>query len=208
MFRFMSRTFVKGLAVVLPVAAAIYVVFWLGGGVDRVMERIVTLVLPADLYVRGSGVVIVIIGVFVVGLLMYPLLTQRLLNRVDRLLRKIPLFASIYSPVRDLLNLLGGSVETRLTQVVFVRIPGIGFESLGFITRESSDGIMPGLLPPDHLVVMLPWSTQIGGTCFIVPRSAVRPVDMTVEEGLRWALTAGVSAPAPKPASPLQGSMA
>ncbi len=208
MFKFISRTFIKGLAVVLPVAAAIYVVTWLGGGVDRVMQRVVTLVLPKDLYVPGSGAVIVLIGVFVVGLLMYPLLTRRLLNRVDVLLRRIPLFASIYSPVRDLLNLLGGSVETRLSQVVLVKIPGIGFESLGFITRESAEGLPPGILPPDHVVVLLAWSTQIGGTCFIVPRSATRVVDMTVEEGLRWALTGGVSAPRAKEAQALQEKLA
>jgi len=208
MFRFVSRTFVKGLAVVLPVAAAIYVVTWLGGGVDRLMERVVTLILPPDLYVRGSGAVIVVIGVFIVGLLMYPLLTRRLLNRADTLLRRIPLFASIYSPVRDLLNLLGGSVETRLTQVVLVKIPGIGFESLGFITRESAEGLPPGILPPDHVVVLLPWSTQIGGTCFIVPRSATRAVDMSVEEGLRWALTAGISAPIVKDVRRLQEKLA
>ncbi len=195
MFKFISRTFIKGLAVVLPVAAAIYVVTWLGSGVDRLMKRVVTTAVPDELYVPGSGVVVVLLGVFTVGLLMYPLLTRRLLNRVDRLLRRIPLFASIYSPVRDLLNLLGGSVETRLTQVVLVKIPGIGFESLGFITRESAEGLPVDILPPDHVVVLLPWSTQIGGTCFIVPRSATRAINMSVEEGLRWALTAGISAP-------------
>lgn len=195
MFQFISRTMIKGLAVVLPVAAAIYVVFWLGGGVDRIMRGIFTAILPEDLYVPGSGVVVVIIGVFAVGLLMYPVLTRRFLTRIDILLRRIPLFASIYSPVRDLLNLLGGSVETRLGQVVMVKIPGIGFESMGFITRDSAEGLPEGILPPDHVVVLLPWSTQIGGTCFIVPRNATRPIDMSVEEGLRWVLTGGVSAP-------------
>ncbi len=198
MIDFISKTLIKGLAVVLPVAAGIYVIFWLGGGVDRLMKRIVTTAVPDELYVPGSGVVIVILGVFIVGLLMYPVLTQRFLNRFDRLLRRIPLFASIYSPVRDLLNLLGGSVESRLSQVVLVKIPGIGFESLGFITRDSAEGLPEGILPPDHVVVLLPWSTQIGGTSFIVPRSATRPIDMTVEEGLRWALTGGISAPQPK----------
>ncbi len=198
MFDFISRTMIKGLAVVLPVAAAVYVVIWLGSGVDRLMKGILTQVLPRDLYVPGSGIVLVILGVFAMGLLMYPLLTRRLLTRFDILLRRIPLFASIYSPVRDLLNLLGGSVESRLGQVVLVKIPGIGFESLGFITRDSGDGLPEEMLPPDHVVVLLPWSTQIGGTCFIVPRSAVRPVSMSVEEGLRWALTGGVSAPRSK----------
>lgn len=50
----------------------------------------------------------------------------------------------------------------------------------------------------DHVVVFGQWSSQIGGYCFIVPRDAVRPVDMTVEEGMRWAITAGISGPDPK----------
>jgi uncharacterized membrane protein len=195
MFRFISRTFLKGLAVVLPVAAAVYVVYWLGGGMDAIMESLFVLVFPRELYIPGSGLVVVLLGVFAIGLLMYPVLTRKLIDRVDVVLRKIPLFASIYSPVRDLLNLLGGSVEARLGQVVLVKLPGTGFEVLGFVTRESDRGLPSGMLPPDHVVVMLPWSTQIGGLCFIVPRDAVRPVELNVEEGLRWALTAGISGP-------------
>ena len=35
----------------------------------------------------------------------------------------------------------------------------------------------------------------MGGYCFLVPRESIRPVDLSVEEGMRWALTAGISGP-------------
>ena len=52
-----------------------------------------------------------------------------------------------------------------------------------------------GLACEDRIVVYVQWSSQVGGYCFVVPRESVRPVNMTVEEGMRWALTAGISAP-------------
>jgi uncharacterized membrane protein len=69
-------------------------------------------------------------------------------------------------------------------------------ETLGFVTRDDLSDLPDGLSKNDYVVVYVQWSSQIGGYCFLVPRSAVRPVDMTVEEGMRWALTAGISAPA------------
>jgi uncharacterized membrane protein len=39
-------------------------------------------------------------------------------------------------------------------------------------------------------------SYQIGGYTALVPRSSVQPVDMTLEEAMRFTLTAGVSASA------------
>jgi uncharacterized membrane protein len=74
-------------------------------------------------------------------------------------------------------------------------LPNTELKTLGFITREDLNDLPDGLSKNDHVVVHVQWSSQIGGYCFVVPRRAVQPVDMTVEEGMRWALTAGISAP-------------
>lgn len=83
----------------------------------------------------------------------------------------------------------------KLGQPVMIRIPNTNMETLGFITKKDSEGLPEGFLPEDHIVVYVQWSSQVGGYCFIVPRDHVRPVNITVEEGMRWALTAGLSAP-------------
>lgn len=195
MTKFISQTFLKGLVVLLPIAAAVYIVIWLAGDVEAIVRGALLQVMPEAYYVPGLGFLLALVGVFLVGLLMYPWLTRKFLNGLDAVLRRIPLFASIYSPVRDLMNLLGGTMEEHLGEVVMVRLPQMDAEAMGFITRENAAGLPPGMLPEDHVVVMIPWSTQIGGISYVVPRQNVRRVDMTVEEGVRWALTAGVSAP-------------
>ena len=79
-----------------------------------------------------------------------------------------------------------------IEQVVLVRFENPPMRMLGFVTREdltttSSD------LDQDQIAVYLPMSYQLGGFTIIVSRSMLSPVAMSVEEAMRWAMTAGVS---------------
>lgn len=194
MTRFITRTMLQGLSVVLPIGASLYLLVWLGRGIESLTAGLVGLWLPESIYFPGLGVILFVALVFGMGLLMYPWITRALLGKVDRVLRRIPLFNSIYSPVKDLMNLFGGDITDKLGRVVMVRVPNTEMETLGFITRESDAGLPPGILREDQVVVYVQWSSQLGGYCFIVPRSSIREVDMSVEEGIRWSLTAGISA--------------
>ncbi len=206
MFQFVTRTFLKGLVVVLPIVAAFYVVVWIVRDGEAVVKNSLLTVLPGDYYVPGMGLALVVAAVFCVGLLMYPWLTRKLLDGVDKVLRRIPLFGMVYSPARDLMDVLGGDVEEQLGQVVLIKIPNTNMETLGFVTRDDLSDLPDGFSKDDHVVVYVQWSSQVGGYCFVVPRDAVRPVDMTVEQGMRWSLTAGISGP--ETGSPTRGAAA
>ncbi len=204
MIRFASRTLIKGLVVVLPVAAAVYVLLWFFRSTESGLKWLILKVMPESYYVPGIGLALVIVGLFCVGLLMYSWITQKLFSGFDRLVRKIPIFGHVYGPVRDLMDLVDGNMQQRLGQVVMVRVPNTDMYTLGFITRNTVDDLPEGFRSfgndgdddeADRVVVFVQWASQIGGYCFIVPRSSIRPVDMTVEQGVRWSLTAGISAP-------------
>ena len=47
----------------------------------------------------------------------------------------------------------------------------------------------------EKLAVYFPMSYQLGGFTVIVPKSSARELKMTVEEALRFCVTAGVSKP-------------
>jgi uncharacterized membrane protein len=133
--------------------------------------------------------------IFLLGLLMYPWVAGKIFKIFDRLMRKIPIFSSIYSPMRDLMDMLGNDISKQLGQPVMIKVPNTEMETLGFITREDAQDLPDGLLPKNHVVVYVQWSSQVGGYCFIVPKDHVREVNLTAEEGMRWSLTAGLSAP-------------
>jgi len=195
MIRFATRTFIKGLVVLLPIMAAVYVTIWLVRDSEALVRGLLLTVVPEDYYVPGLGLALFLAAIFCVGLLMYPWITRKLFDGLDLLLRKVPLFGAVYSPARDLMDVVGGDVEQKLGQVVLIKIPNTNMETLGFVTREDLSDLPEGFARDDHVVVYVQWSSQIGGYCFVVPRDAIQPVDMTVEQGMRWALTAGISTP-------------
>jgi uncharacterized membrane protein len=63
---------------------------------------------------------------------------------------------------------------------------------IGFITREDFGDLPVGIGGDDAVAVYLPMSYQIGGFTTMVPRSAVQPVDMSIEQAMRFAVTAGM----------------
>ena len=199
-----SKVLLKGLSVVLPVAVAGYVIVWLVRTGEGTLKSLLTSILPAGWYLPGMGLLATLVIVFCAGLLMYPWMTRKLIGLSDRVFRKIPLFGSVYSPVKDLMDLLGDGMDKRLGRPVMVRVPNTLMETLGFVTREDSDSLPDGFVPPGHIVVYVQWSSQIGGYCFIVPKENVRPLDISVEEGMRWSLTAGLSGPKKHDPPPVQ----
>lgn len=197
--RFISRTFMKGLVVVAPILVAIYVVVWVARDAEAGARGLLLYLLPEELegyYLPGLGIFVGAGAVFAVGLLMYPWLTRKLIDASDNVLRRIPLFATIYGPVKDLMGLLDGDMTEKLGQVVLIEVPNTNLKTLGFVTRRDLDDLPEGFVKEGHVVVYVQWSSQVGGYCFVVPEDAVTPIDMTVEEGMRWALTAGISSPA------------
>jgi len=73
---------------------------------------------------------------------------------------------------------------------------------VGFLTREDASGLPDGLASADDVVgVYLPMSYQIGGFTVFVPKAAVHPLAMSVEDAMRFTLTAAMSGPH-KPPSP------
>jgi len=187
----------QGLAILVPIFAAGYILFWIFRDSENLVKSLLLRVIPEEYYLTGMGLFTAVGITFVIGLLMYPWLTRRILQLLDKIMRNIPIFAASDSPARDLRDLFGGDIKEQLGQPVLIAIPNTGIETLGFITRRNLSDLPEGLNKKDHVVVYVQWSSQIGGYCFIVPLDSVKPLNMTVEEGMRWALTAGVSGPAP-----------
>jgi uncharacterized membrane protein len=90
-----------------------------------------------------------------------------------------------------------------------VTFPGTSWKLLGFVTRAEFTDLPQGVGTASEVAVYLPMSYQVGGYTVILPREAIRPVEMSREEAMKFILTAGLktaaaprthSAAAPAPA--------
>lgn len=190
----LAKLFLKGLAVTIPVALTVAIVWWLATLAERSLGRLMIWALPEGSYVPGLGLVSALILVLLVGLLSHVLIFQKLFVWGERLLHRLPLVKSIYGAIKELMGYLSRNRDDDFNKVVMVRLPGDAGEALGFITRDRFDDLPFAPAMDDPVAVYLPMSYQIGGYTLYVPRASVTPLDISFEQGMRLALTGGVSA--------------
>jgi uncharacterized membrane protein len=188
----LARTFLSGLAVVLPIVVTVALLLWLVNAAEATLGAVFRWFAPAGVYHPGLGLLAALVLIFAVGVLMEAVLFRRLMGWFEELLNRIPLVKTVYSAVRDLISLFSKAGSRKFSKVVMVKLPGTEAELIGFVTLEDFAGL-PLALGPDKVAVYLPMSYQIGGYTVFLPRDCLRPVDMTLEEAMRFVVTAGMS---------------
>jgi uncharacterized membrane protein len=189
-----TATFLRGLVTILPIALTVYILWWLGSLAESVLGRPLKAFLPAWSYVPGLGIVVGAVLVFGVGLVMELYVARRLLAGVERLVLRIPVVKTVYGAIKDFADFLSSASKEQSAgqQVVRVQVAPSMF-LLGFVTRQDLDGQPAAGGASDTIAVYLPMSYQIGGYTLLLPRAMVEPVSMSVEDALRFTLTAGMS---------------
>ena len=190
--RHFGSIFLKGLLAVLPAVVTLYLIYWLIVTAERALGAIVRVFIPDAWYLPGMGVVLAVAGIFAIGVLLNVYLLRRLWDWGERVLLRLPVIRTIYGAVQDLTGFVSRAEEFG-DQVVKVPLPGSEYRVLGVVTRRVWDGVARGLGGDDTIAVYTPMSYQVGGYTLLVPASVVEPVDMSVEDAMRFAVTAGMS---------------
>jgi uncharacterized membrane protein len=193
----LGKLFLKGLAVVIPAALTLAILWWLARGAEQFLGGLLLRILPEGWYVPGMGVVSAVALTMLIGLLTHVILFQRLFAIGDAILNRLPLVKTLYSAIRDFMAYLSPDSQVAQSKVVLVRLPGQAFELLGFVTREDFSELPMDLALEDPIAVYLPFSYQIGGYTLFLPRACLTPVDMSFETAMKLVLTGAVSREAP-----------
>ncbi len=117
---------------------------------------------------------------------------KRVLQGAERWLLRVPVFKTVYAPVRQLVAAFAPDNEAGFKRVVLVDDPARGL-LLGFLTREfsldrgaGSEAFVAVYVPTNHLYL---------GDVVAFPRGRVHYPDLTVEDGIRIFLTGGMALP-------------
>lgn len=189
----LRQIFLRGLATVLPVAVTISILYWVGVSLESVLGAIVKLILPDGYYLPGTGLLLALISIFVLGATVHAWFIRKLIETGERLIDRIPLAKTIYGGVRDLMKFVSATAEREdLDQVVLVQVAD-DIKLVGFVTGDEV-GILEEANGKGKLrSVYLPMSYQLGGYTVCLPAKRLTPVNISVEDAMRWVLTAGVA---------------
>ena len=184
-----TKIFVQGFMAILPIILTLYIIFWAATTIESFIGKVIS----EKWYVPGMGIIAGFLLILGVGILLQVWLFRKLFELGERLLEHVPLIKSLYGSIRDLMSFFDTTKKKEFDKVVMVTLADSNIRLLGLVTREDFTNTAAGIDNGDTVGVYLPMSYQIGGFTIFVSRQNIQPVDMSIEEAMRFVLTAGVS---------------
>jgi len=188
-----GKYFLQGLIAILPIAITIYILYWLAIRAESILGSLIKLIIPEDLYIPGMGVAAGFAIILSIGILLRVWLFRKMFRLGEHILERQPIIKTLYGSVRDLMGFFDPSKKKDFNEVVMVTVADKQTRLMGLITREDFSQLPDGIGDGETVAVYLPMSYQMGGFTVFVPKKNIKPVDMTIEDAMRFALTAAVS---------------
>lgn len=188
----LRRYFLSGILVTVPLIITYMVLRFLFTKVDGLLSPFIAGLIHYK--VPGLGVAATIILIFLAGLLTANVIGSRLFKIWEIFLIKTPLVRTIYGSSKQLIEAITTSDKDSFKQVVLAEFPGKGMFCLGFLTQEIKANLDDA--PTDLIAVFIPSTpTPFSGFTMLFAKEKVTPLEMTVEQGIKFFVSGGIAAP-------------
>ena len=191
-----QRTLGAGVLVILPIGITVLVLKFFFDLLDPVLEPLVDL-LPGR-SVTGTGLVALIVLIYLLGLFGALVVGRRLIGVGHRVMEVIPVVKGIYGTTRMAIAILSknqngnsnGDLDDgqQYAGVVLIEYPRAGIMSIGLITSSMLDTNGEGVLAVYIPTTPIPSS----GFLVIVSASEVTRTEMSVEDAMRVVISGGI----------------
>jgi uncharacterized membrane protein len=186
--QWLRRSFLTGLFVTVPLVISVAALV----GIFQVIDGF-----TGPLYARwlgrelpGLGLLTTALGVLLVGVVATNVIGKRLLQRAESYLLRVPVFKTIYAPVKQVVAAFSPDNDRGFKRVVLADDPARGLV-LGFLTREFT--VDRGRGPEPMVAMYVPTNHLYLGDVVVYPVSRVSYPDLSVEDAIRVFLTGGMA---------------
>jgi uncharacterized membrane protein len=186
----MGKIFSRGLMAITPLALTVALIIWIFWILENSFSVPIKAIIGSQYYFPGLGIIVALIFIFFIGTIINNWVIQKLYQYNDRIWRKIPLIKTIYNSISDVVQFFNSGQKEKLGHVVMLEVQGC--KLLGFVTREQFSDMPAGIGEEDTVAVYVPFSYQIGGYTVIVPRKQLKEIEISIEEAMRFTITAGI----------------
>ena len=177
-FAWLRGRFFAGMVIAAPLAATYFILQFLINFIDSRVKPLLPGVLKPEL-----------------GAVTANLIGRSLLSATDRILSRIPIVRNVYAALKQLTEVLANNQQASFDRCVMVEYPKKGSWCLGFVS-SGAKGEIGARLGSNLIGVFVPTTPNpTSGFLIYVDASECVPLDMTVEEGAKMILTAGLVVP-------------
>lgn len=201
----LRRYFLTGLIIAGPLAITAAVTWWFVNLVDGWMRPFIPTIYLPETYlpfaIPGFGLLVALVGLTLIGFLTANLVGRTLFEAGEGVLNRMPVVRGLYRGMKQIFETVFSQSGTSFRKVGLVEFPAKGMWSIVFISQDAAPEIA-GLLPdPDEQIgVFLPCTPNpTTGFFFYLPRREVRELSISVEDGAKLVMSAGLIQPGEAP---------
>lgn len=188
----MRRYLITGLIVIAPIGVTVFVLSWLFQRLDPILGRFLPDI--AGRQIPGLGLAALVLILIVVGWFSQRTIGRRALLTWNRLLERVPFARRVHSASAQIFSSVLER-EKLFQHCAIIEFPQPGSWALVFETADAPDEIQLSVGEPSVSVFLPTAPNPTSGYLLILPRSRVRRLQMSVEDGLKLVLSAGVARP-------------
>lgn len=205
--------FLTGLVIAAPISITIYLTWalikWIDGWVKPVIPREYTPDSYLPFSVPGFGVLVAVIGLTLLGFLTANFVGRSIVGLSEQLVGRTPLVRNLYSALKQLFETVLSSKGKSFHKTALMEFPRKGVWCIVFVATETKGEIRQRLGEDgeEWVTVFLPPSpAPTAGFMMFVKRSELIELDMSIEDGAKLVISAGLVAPEYPPVPKIKGA--
>ncbi len=192
--------FLTGLVVAAPISITIYLTWWFVSFFDSWIKPFVPTIYNPDTYlpfsVPGVGLLFALMALTLLGALTANLFGRTVVAYGEQMLNRMPVVRNIYRALKQIFETALSQSSASFQDVALIEYPRKGLYAIVFVSTETGGEIPEKAGQPEMFSVFLPTTPNpTSGYLLFVPRSDVTILDMSVEDGAKLVISAGLVAP-------------
>lgn len=188
--------FLTGLVVTGPVGLTFLLITWVIDLLDGWFKPLLPAQFQPEQYlpydIPGVGLVVALIIVLLVGGFTANFLGRRLIAIGDNIITQMPAIGTVYNALRQIFKAAIDNNRS-FSEVAMIEYPRKGVWAIGFVTNDI-EGQIANQVGGETIAIFLPTTPNpTSGFLLFLPKEDVKILDMTVEEGARLVISAGLT---------------
>lgn len=195
----LRRYFLTGILVTAPISITIYLTYIFLTFVDSKVVRFI----PAEWYeaiyakttIPGFGLVIIIAAFILIGWFATNFLGRFFIRLSEYVVDQMPVIRTLYGAIKQIFETIMTSHSSAFREVVMLEYPRKGIWSIGFVTGVTEGEVQTHTAQETVNIFVPTTPNPTSGYLLFVPKKELIYLKMSVEEGVKLVVSAGIITP-------------
>ena len=194
LFARVRNYFIAGIVVLIPLGITVYLTILIITISSKVLPKEINPNHYLPYSIPGVEIVISIVLITVIGWLSLSFLGKKLLELLNKILKRIPILRTIYSAIGQMTESFT-KTKANKKNVVLVEYPRKGSWAVGFATMDNK-GEISDKTKKNLVNVFIPTTPNpTSGFLLMFPKDEIIYLDMSFEQASQFIVSAGTSNP-------------